>query len=481
MRIKRFLYRVAVLMKLNLPPFSLRDKIGYAMGDFGCYLTFSLVTNYLIVFYTQYVGIPMAQFGVIVFFLKTWDAVSDLVLGALIDRIRLSDKSKYKPWIKIGSIGFCITGALVFLPFKDINMTLRYIMLIVMYFVWDTCYTMVNVPYGAMHSTITAKQNERIALSTWRNIGGIAAGALIMLVPFLVYDENDMLLGNRFIYLAVVISIVGFTAFTLLRTLPEERVEPPKNLIKIGYLQVLRDCLKNRPFMAMCIATLASLMFFMSSQTTTAYVFQCYFRASNILPLANIASYVPMAFGVLFIGKIAKKIGKKLAVGIPVLVSIVTCIVMLIVPIGTNGAVFYIVCMMFVNTGAGAFTLLTWAIISDCIDYQQYTTGSRDEASIFAVYSMIRKFAYALASTLIAFVLSSIGYDETLGANQTAQTALNIKNSAIILLLIGGVIMAASIFFIYNLGKEKTLAVAAELGLDKGEVDINEAIVNMND
>ena len=44
-------------------PFGMRDYFGYAMGDFGCNMSFALITNYLMLFYTQYVGLELKRLG----------------------------------------------------------------------------------------------------------------------------------------------------------------------------------------------------------------------------------------------------------------------------------------------------------------------------------------------------------------------------------------------------------------------------------
>ena len=80
-------------------PFGMRDKIGYALGDFGCQMSFALITAYLADFYTQYIGLTEATWAIIIIFLKIWDAVNDPIMGGIMDSRRISAKSKYKPWI----------------------------------------------------------------------------------------------------------------------------------------------------------------------------------------------------------------------------------------------------------------------------------------------------------------------------------------------------------------------------------------------
>ena len=94
-----------------LRPFGKRDLIGYACGDLGCNLSFSLISGYLFLFYTQFIGISTVEWGVIILLLKTWDAVNDPIMGSVIDLRKISGKSKFKPWIRIGSFGLVVSCA----------------------------------------------------------------------------------------------------------------------------------------------------------------------------------------------------------------------------------------------------------------------------------------------------------------------------------------------------------------------------------
>ena len=153
-------------MENKLREFGIRDKIGYALGDFGCNLSFSLITAYLLIYYTQYMGLTPEQFGVIILVLKIWDAINDPLMGTIIDVKPISKESKFKPWIKIGSHGLIISGAVVFLPFPNASIWVKIAICLGAYLVWDVCYTLVNVPYGAMNATISSKADMETQIKT---------------------------------------------------------------------------------------------------------------------------------------------------------------------------------------------------------------------------------------------------------------------------------------------------------------------------
>ena len=93
----------------GLPPFGWKDKIGYALGDFGCNLSFALISAFMVDFYTQYIGIPSAAWAIIIIMTKVWDGVNDPIMGGIMDTIHVKNaKSKFKPWMSIGAIGLIV-------------------------------------------------------------------------------------------------------------------------------------------------------------------------------------------------------------------------------------------------------------------------------------------------------------------------------------------------------------------------------------
>ena len=97
-------------------PFGMRDYFGYAMGDFGCNMSFALITNYLMLFYTQYIGLRLSDWAWIIVVGKVWDAINDPLIGGMVDNVRIGKGSKFMPWITIGGSALIIFTTLSFMP-----------------------------------------------------------------------------------------------------------------------------------------------------------------------------------------------------------------------------------------------------------------------------------------------------------------------------------------------------------------------------
>lgn len=463
--------------------FGMRDKIGYALGDTGCNFSFGLMTNFMYPFYTQYIKLPSNLYSIGIFLLKIWDAINDPIMGSIIDRKRIGSGSKFKPWIKIGSYGLIISAALFFLPFPNVSVPVKMALFLGSYLVWDLCYTFVNVPYGAMNSTITVNPTERTQLSVYRSIGAGVSTVMCMALPMLVYDKDNNLLGGRFFPIAIVMGIMAFFCFFGLNKMTTERVAPAAvSDEKVSYKVALRAFLKNRPLLGLGIASFAQIVFFNSTAVSAcSLVFQTYFKRADLITIGTIISYCPMVIGVLFGTKLSRKFGKKLAAGVPFIISILASLMMFAINIQPDQPILWIIGFGLINIGGGIFTIITWAMVADCIDYQQYRTGIREEGSVYAVYSLFRKIAQGVGASVIAIVMEKAGYDGALGANQTAEVAQNIKNTTIMLFLVGSVLVSISLLLIYNLGKKQTEEMTEALGLEGNEANINESIANRND
>lgn len=461
-------------------PFGMRDKVGYALGDFGCQMSFALITTYLADFYTQYIGLTEATWAVIIIILKVWDAINDPMMGGIMDSRRISKKSKYTPWIRIGSFGLIVAGALAFLPIPHAAYPVRVAVCVVTYLAWDIFYTLVNVPYGTLNSAISADPTERTMLSTYRSIGAGAGGLITMLLPLIVYEDN-VLIGERFFWIGLVLGGVAFIAYHLCLKMTTERFQVEQPPVSFNYFQTLRRILKNRPLIAMCIASFALLVFYTSNLQTTKWVYQIYFHNTELLTVANLVGSIATVVMIPFVGKIVKKFGKKMAVSVPLLISLVLGPVFFLIPMPQDtvaGPVIYMLCLIVIQFGGALFQLVCWAMVADCTDYQQLQTGVREEGSVYAIYSLFRKLAQGVGASLIILSMTWVGYEAKLGADQLPGVGERMKNMSILLMLVGAAIMAVALLLVYNIDKKRERSMKEELGVAAEPLDLAQALQN---
>ncbi|MCM1544814.1 MAG: glycoside-pentoside-hexuronide (GPH):cation symporter [Ruminococcus sp.] len=438
--------------KSKLKPFGMSDKIGYAFGDMGCNFSFQLVSSYMYLFYTQCIGLSAKHWAWIIIVSKVWDAVNDIIIGSMVDKMHIGKKSKFMPWISIGSFGLVVFSIMIFTPVDGFSEIGKILWCLISYCLWSVAYTMINVPYGSLHSVITDDPKQRTTLSTFRSIGAALPALLVMILPKVVYKDNQ-LASNRLFTVTIVFSIAAFFAFFALRKMVTERVVREDKVEKVSYVSTIKSFFTNRAMIGITVATVAVIVFYNSSMSVNNLIFQFYFNDAGKSSLAMIASYLPLVAFMPFASGIVAKIGKKKLIYTSGLVSAIAAVVMLFLPItpDTKGIVLYVGGLMVVNVGHCIFQIIVWAIVADCIEDSYRKKGVREEGSLYAMYSFFRKLAQGIGSAVSALALRSVGYIES-SPVQTAQASLNIKNLYIVFMIIGLTIMVLSMRFIYNIG-----------------------------
>lgn len=455
-------------------PFGWQDKLGYAMGDMGCGFSFQLVSTFMQLFYLQYIGIKPGDYAIIILISKAFDAVNDIVIGNLVDTKRIGKKSKYMPWILLGGITLVIFNVMIFAPVKDFSYAGKYAWCLIAYCLWSIAYTMVNVPYGSLHSVITDDPQQRVSLSTFRSIGAALPAVIIMIVlPGIVYStytndagiEIQTLKGETLLPVAVALSIFAFAVLWGTTRLVKERVsrDTSENTTGIkAILSAVKSFFTNRAMVGATVATVASVALFNSTMSLNNMVFQYFFKDAGKVGVAMIGSYAPMILFMVLVGKLTAKFGKKNIIVTTMLIGAISGIAAIFAPISPNstGMIIYIVCLMGLNLGNAVFQISVWAIVADCIEVSYRKTGKSEEGSLYALYSFFRKLAQGIGQAVVSWGLVAIGFVEGENAVQAADFGDKVKSLYFVVLAVGSLIAFLAMKFIYNIGKKEELEFA---------------------
>ena len=437
----------------QLRPFGMRDKIGYAFGDFGCNMSFAFINSYLMLFYVTCMKIDPKHFAVLILLGKIFDAINDPIIGGLCDATNPGKDGKFKPWIKWASPVLLLSSIALFIYAPSAPYGVKIAMCLGIYCLWSVAYTSVNVPYGSMQSCITNDPAGRSSLSQWRSIGAMCAQIPIMiLLPLLVYDKNDNPRGELFIIFVGVMGAIGLVSFYLLRRMTTERIAAaqPQEKQKFNYFSTLGSFFKNKPMMGVTISTVAYLALMMTVTTSMPYIFMCYFQNTKLITIATMLAGCPVALGILLVKPMLKKFTKKQLCTYPFVLSAISAGVAAFVRI--RNPYVWIVLVAIAMFGSAFYLTLMWALVADCIDYQERRTGRREESSIYATYSLFRKIAQGVGAAVVSWAIGMTGYDQKLGAlEQAAGVPEKIYFVTAFLPFIGALISLISMHFLYNL------------------------------
>ena len=444
-------------------PFGMRDKLSYAAGDLGCNMSFALKSTIMAIFWTQFMALGETLYATLLLVVQIWDAINDPLLGSMFDADKRNYKNgKFKTYIFIGAIGLLFSGLFFFLPLPNAPLVMRCILFVLGYVLWDAFYTVANVPYGSMMSVITQDGSERSQLSTWRSIGSMIGNILPMVIlPLLCYDASNNLRGNTVFLVAVVMGVIGLACFIYMLKTTTIRVEENSVTIsekteKFNIFKAMKNFFKNPPAIGATLAAMAMFIGMQSSTTATTVLFQSYFKNAQISGIIMLISYLPMFLFMPFIKKIVDKWGKKEACVVGSAVSVVGAL-LLFLPLGagTAGLAGYVIAQVFFGFGLGFYTCVSWALMADAIDYNEWKTGTKEEGTVYSLHSFFRKLAQGLGPSLVIIIMGALGYDGALGADQPFAVAENMKWLVACLYTFSAIVMFVSITFIYNLNKKK--------------------------
>ena len=482
-------------------PFGIRDSIAYAAGDLGCNMSFALKGT-MAIFWTQFMGMDL-WYSLLLIIVQVWDAINDPLIGSMID----ADKRKYKrnkflQYIWVGSIGLIIGGACCFLPFPNAPVWAKAIIFIAGYVIWDAFYTVANVPYGSLLSLISNDAKDRASLSAWRSIGSMVGNMLPMVIlPFLIWknrvDANGNLVldeagevikdlqGYNVFWAALIMGILGFLCFQFMIRNTEIRVNTDVKLEdapKFNIFKALINFAKNRPAVGATLAAMGMFLGMQGASTAVTVLFQTYFKNPEMSGIVQLFSMIPIFCFTPFARKAVAKFGKKELCIVGSLCSIVAGVGLVVLPItpDNKGLWIYIVCQLVYNLGLGIYSTVSWALMGDAIDYNEWKTGSREEGVIYSLHSFFRKLAQGLGPALVLIIMTTLGYIGENGGAQTAAVALNMRYLVAVLFLASAVLEFVGLALIYNLDKKTLAKMTSDLGRNTESNDVTVPTIEEN-
>ncbi len=507
--------------------FGMRDKLAYAAGDLGCNMSFALKGT-VQTFWLVYMMLETGLLSLLLLAVQIWDAVNDPLIGTLIDNDRRKYKlGKFKTYVLIGACGLLIGGAAVFLPFPNAPVVVKAMLFILGYIIWDAFYTVANVPYGSMLSLVTEDVGERAQLSTWRSIGSMIGNILPnVILPMLIwqkvsYDGTDsfldkivipegftkeqfltnpitggaykigekvlspetgkqveILLGQRVFWAALIMGVLGFAAFLFMIKnitirVDESSVKTNEGGEKFNVFKAFGNFMKNRPAVGATLAAMGMFLGMNSAATANTIMFATYFNMASMSGVVQMVGFLPMFLFMPFITKIVKKYGKKEASVVGTIVSMAGAVVMLVFPMIQNvslALIVYLIGLVLFGVGMGVYTCVSWALMGDAIDYNEWKFGTREEGTVYSLHSFFRKLAQGVGPSMVLLIMGVLGYDSKLGTiGQTAATSHNMCWLVAGLYMFSAVLQFIGIAVIYNLDKKTLDKMTDELAARKAQ------------
>lgn len=451
-----------------------KDKIGYAMGDMGGLLTFSLIGAFQNKFYTDVLHISPAKIMILILVARLWDAINDPIWGAFIDSRKPTRHGRFRPYIFWFSIPLAVSAVLMFTVIPGLSEAKYLLFAYITYILYGMMYTAVNIPYGSLASVVTDDEKERSSLSMWRSIGaGIGGLPGTIILPMLVYTTTvsadgtkiQTLDGTKLTIGVLILSIISVAVYFGHYKLTKERIAPPKKQ-KSNYnaFRTIGDLVKNRPFVMLCLASMLLIAFQFYYQSTYTYLFADYYHNAGLYSMVTICTYLPMAILIPIMNKLIDKFGKKELCAFGMAFAAIVSFILFFIK--TSNPYVFLVFTFFSGLGQTFLVLEVWALVMDVIDYHELRTHRREEGTAYALFSFTRKLGQTLAGVGLNALLALIHYNSDASANGQALPEAVLDRLYNISTLVPAVVlalMAVILAFGYNLSKKKLSVLHTEL------------------
>lgn len=444
-------------------PFGIRDKLGYLFGDFGNDFFFTLVSAFLMVYYTDIFHISAATVGTLFLVARLWDAVADVTWGRFIDTRKSTKHGKFKPWIFRMSFPLVISGVLMFVHIPGMSDGFYLAYAFVTYILWGTLYSTVNIPYGSMASVITSDPVERTTLSTWRTMGAMLASLIINVGGPLIIFVGNKIDPNRMFLAAVIFGILAISCYMACVKLSTERVIAPERQAsqnKGSMGKTVKGLVKNKPLMTILFASLLFMMCMMLIGAVNVYLFKDFFGNAAALSMVGFIQTATVFLAIPLVKPLVAKFGKKETASMGMLLAALAYGVLYFLP--NAGLTAFIIGSTIGMFGYGFFNLVVWAFVTDVIDYHEYLTGLREDGTVYSIYSFARKVGQAFAGGLGGFAIGAVGYNAAL-EKQTDTALSGIHTLATLLPASIYFVVFLILVFVYPLGKQRLNQLSVDL------------------
>lgn len=388
---------------------SIREKIGYGLGDAGGTVITCLIMNFLTFFYTDIFGLTPALVGTLFLVLRVFDAISDPIMGVVADRTR-SRWGRFRPWQLWIAVPIGVIGVLTF-TVPDASMGIKIAWAFGTYLLLSVSYTAINVPYCALINTMTTRHSEVIACQSWRFVLCGVAGFLVSVgLPWLVETLGDGNTAQGYQLGVGVLCAVAVVMFLCCFFWVRERV----SLNMMGHFSLrehLAGLRKNDQLLLMLLMSFLLInvfnirgggyMYFITYvlQGSTAYT-------SLFFTMVTFASII----GSVMVNLLSRRVDTVKLYYYTNLVLALLAVIMWFLPASPDWQTLWLVVILGNGIILGFTLPLHFSLMAFADDYGEWKTGVRSSGMNFAFNLFFIKLAWASSAGIISLVFIAVAY-----------------------------------------------------------------------
>lgn len=418
--------------------------VGYGAGDAGCNIAFQMTGLFLLIFYTDVVGIDPVHAGNIFLGVKIFDAFADIFAGRMVDRT-MTRWGKFRPFLLWYSVPLLAANLLCFwIPVSEY--TYKIVWATASYALLGLLYALVNIPFGSLAGAMSQNPVDRSRLAAARMVGSGATILMlaVVLAPQILASDN---LQRTFLIVAVIFLIVGTALFMTTFLTTKENVY--REVEQVSLKQTLETLRHNSPLVRLCGAS----FFYLTGQNVISAL--GIYLAIDVLGQYNVGNWTATVVtiittgAVLYVGPfgptVTRSLGKKRGFIVTAGIAIAGSLLFLI----SSDLISALAGLFLAGVGMALLNTMTWALEADTVEYGEFKTGIRTEGATYAAFSFTRKVGQAVGAALASYALAWAGYNGSLKEEGLAQPdevvqGMQIAGGALPLIcfVIAGMVMA---------------------------------------
>ena len=446
-----------------------RQRIGFGAGDMAQNLIYQTISIWLLFFYTNVFGLKPEVAALMFLIVRLVDVLWDPVVGTIVDKGN-PKWGKYRSWLILG--GIPLVGLAILCFWNGFSGSLLYAY--ITYVGMSMCYTLVNVPYGALNASLTRDTNEITILTSTRmfmaNLGALCVKSLPLIIAIFapkvlnpetgkmtaVYNTPDA--APAWFITMTIFAIAGLALLIFCFSQCKERVVmDAKESENVKVSDLWMEFVRNKPLRIVAFFFITAFAMMSVSNAADAYFMTFNVGATPLLTtlfmwLGTIPAFIFMPL----VPAIKRKIGKKgmfyLFLGVAILGMIMMYTFVSIPALKSN---FVLLCIaQFVkSTGIITATGYMWALVPEVISYGEYTTGKRISGIVNALTGIFFKAGMALGGVVPGLVLAWVGFN----ADAAKQTPLAEQGILWLVCVIPAILLLLAIWIIskYELSDER--------------------------
>lgn len=381
------------------------ERKSYYFYFFGQNMIYNMVAAYLTT-YLLLIGVNPIKSASVMLAVKVWDAVNDALFGVIFDKISFKSGKKYIPWLKIACALTPISTIAIFIipNTPEISEAFKLAWFAIAYIVWDTAYTLCDVPAFGIITAMTSNVEERNTILSLKGItGGVGSALTTVLVTVLISE----FIGLSYGWVSIIVAVVAAaTMFPVCFKCEERNKSIDEEQFTIR--RMLRYIVSNKYLLIYYIG----YVFYSGAQTYNAlHLIVAYYIFNNTLAslITGTVAALPQLFMALLVPKIIRKMDKTKLFKISVIAAIVFSL-LLVPDFARSNFIIFTVIFMLRSIPLGIIGVLSFTFTPDCAEYGQYTTGTEAKGITFAIQTFAVKLAAAISGSLGLALLGMFGF-----------------------------------------------------------------------